>query len=64
MDNLSAHGALVLADVAKQPLLRLIAELEDALRKIEAHHVKQNAAKGRDESESYTLRICREALAK
>jgi hypothetical protein len=41
---------------------RRIKKLEDALRAIEARHVKGNAMAGRNERESVTLRICREAL--
>ena len=42
---------------------RRIQKLVTALRAIEAHHVKQNDAAGRNKRESATLRICREALA-
>ena len=38
--------------------------LVDALIAIEAHHVDLNAARGRDESHSYTLRVARAAIAK
>ena len=53
------------ADAANR-LRSRVRELEAALRVIEKHekhHVKQNAAARRDESESFTLKICREALA-
>ena len=36
--------------------------LVGALEAIEAHHVKQNAVKGRDEAHSTTLRLARAAL--
>lgn len=45
---LTAHGKLAIA-------LR-------ALREVEAHHVEQNRLKGRPESLSKTLRLCRDAL--
>lgn len=50
------------ADAANR-LRNRVRELESALRIIEKHHIKQNAAKGRDERESFTLTICREALS-
>lgn len=46
------------------PLLAASPDLLAALEAIEAHHVEQNRAKGRDESRSHTLALARAAIAK
>ena len=43
---------------------QLCAELMEALKAVETHHLKINARSGRDESRSHTLALIRTAIAK
>lgn len=56
--------AQVLECRAKELAVNSHADLLEALKAVESHHVALNARAGRDESRSATLRLVRSAIAK